>query len=73
MSAEYETRAAVLKALRAGRKPQEVATFLKVHRSLFYRLKKTLDQNQNTEEGEVTPARKQHKKGLLASRGPWIL
>jgi hypothetical protein len=62
MSAEYETRAAVLKALRAGRKPQEIARFLKVHRSLVYRLKKVLDQSQDAGEAEITPARKQHKK-----------
>jgi hypothetical protein len=62
MSAEYETRAAVLKALRAGRKPLEIARFLKVHRSLVYRLKKVLNQNQDAGEADVTPSRKQHKK-----------
>ncbi len=61
VSAKYETRAAVPKALRAGRKPQETAWFLKVHRSLVYHLKKVLDQNQDAEEADVTPAQKQHK------------
>jgi hypothetical protein len=61
VSAKYDTRTAVLKALRAGRKPQETGRFLKVHRSLVYRLKKVLDQNQDAEEADVTPARKEHK------------
>ncbi len=61
VSANYETRAAVPKALRAGRKPQETARCLKVHRSLVCHLKKVLDQNQDAEEADVTPARKQHK------------
>jgi hypothetical protein len=49
VSANYETRTAVLKALRAGRKPLETGRFLKVHRSLVYRFKKVLDQNQDAE------------------------
>ncbi len=39
-------RAAVQKALRAGRNLQEIARFLKVPRSLVYLLKKVLNQNQ---------------------------
>jgi len=62
MSAKYESRAAVLKALRAGRRPQEVASFLKVHRSSVYRLKKDLDKIQDAGKGDVPPAQKQHKK-----------
>ncbi len=51
----------MLKALRSGRKPQETGRFLKVHRSLVYRLKKVLDQNLDAEEADVTPARKEHQ------------
>jgi hypothetical protein len=47
MQVEYKTCAVVLKALRAGRKKQETARFLKVHRSLVYLLKKVLYQNQD--------------------------
>ena len=47
MHAEYKNCAVVLKALRAGRKQQETARFLKVHRSLIYLLKKVLNQNQD--------------------------
>jgi hypothetical protein len=61
VSARYEASAAVLNALRAGRKPQETARILTVHRSLVYRLKNVLDQNQDAEEADVTPARKQHQ------------
>jgi hypothetical protein len=61
ISAKDKTRTAVLKALRAGRKPQETGRFLKVHRSLVYRLKKVLDQNQDAEKADVTPARKEHQ------------
>ncbi len=51
VSAKYKTHTAVLKALRAGRKPQETV----------YRLKKVLDQNQDAEEADVTPAQKEHQ------------
>jgi hypothetical protein len=61
VSAKYETRTAVLKALRAGKKPQETGRFLKVDRSLVYCLKKAMDQNQDPEEADVTPARKEHQ------------
>jgi hypothetical protein len=47
MQAEYKTCPVVLKALCAGRKQQETARFLKVHRSLVYLLKKVLNQNQD--------------------------
>jgi hypothetical protein len=46
--------------MRAGRKPQETAMFLKVHRSLVYRLQTVLDQNYDAEKADVTPVRKQH-------------
>ena len=54
MYAEYKTCAAVLKALRAGRNLQEIAMFLKVHRSLVYLLKKVLNQNQDAGEADAT-------------------
>ncbi len=64
----------MLKALRARRKPQDTGRFLKVHRSLVYRLKKVLDQD--AEEADVTPARKEHifpasvmVLGVISSKG----
>jgi hypothetical protein len=55
MQAEYKTCTAVLKALRAGRNLQEIARFLKVHRSLVYLLKNVLNQNQDAGEADATP------------------
>jgi len=61
MLAEYKTHAALLKALGTRRKTQEIARFLKVHRSLAYHLKKVLDQNQDAREADVTSAQKHTK------------
>jgi hypothetical protein len=55
MYAEYKTFAAVLKALRAGRNLQEIARFLKMHRSLVYLLEYVFNQNQDAGEVDVTP------------------
>ena len=55
MQAKYKTCAAVQKALRAGRNLQEIARFLKVHRSLVYLLKKVLNQYQDAGAEDATP------------------
>ncbi len=47
MQAEYKTCEVVSKALHTGRKQQETARFLIVHRPLVYLLKKVLNQNQD--------------------------
>ena len=49
---EYDKRAAIMVALRAGRKPAEIANFLNLPRSLVYRVKK----------GNGSAERKKHKR-----------
>ncbi len=56
-----------------GRNQQEIARFLKVHMCLVNLLMTVLNQNQDIGEEDVTPVQNSHKKGLLASRGQWIL
>ena len=60
--AEYDRRAAVLQALRAGRTPAEISEFLRVPRSTVYRIAKRVRAQQGGEDGEdqgeVTPEHK---------------
>ncbi|KAF0306140.1 hypothetical protein FJT64_022280 [Amphibalanus amphitrite] len=68
--AEYDRRAAVLQALRAGRSPAEIIEFLRVPRSTVYRIAKRVRAQEGggdgEDEGEVTPERK--KRNSTQSR-----
>jgi hypothetical protein len=72
MCRQHKTCAAVLKALRAGRNLQEIARFLKVHRSLVYLLKKVLNQIQDIGEADATSVQINTKKVLFATHRQWI-
>ncbi len=63
----------MIKALRAGRNRQEIARFLKVHRSLIYLLKKVFELKPGCWVGRCPSYPKLTQKGLLASHGQWIL
>ena len=63
---EYEKRAAIVVALRAERTPPEIANFLKLPRSLVYRVKKQFDAVEDEEEFQ--PSRKKHSRRSDAKR-----
>ena len=75
--AEYDRRAAVLQALRAGRSPAEISEFLRVPRSTVYRIAKRVRAQEgggdSEDEGEVTPERKKRKSGPGKKRTPAFL
>jgi inhibitor of nuclear factor kappa-B kinase subunit alpha len=61
MSSEYDKRAAILVSLRAGRNPPEIADFLKLPRSLIYRVKSDYDAASENQE-EYSASRKEHSR-----------
>lgn len=60
MNREYDNRAAILVALRAGRSPMDIAEFLKLPKTTVYRVKKQFDEAECA--SEVTPDRKKHSR-----------
>ena len=75
--AEYDCRAAVLQALRAGRTPAEINEFLRVPRSTVYRIARRVRAQQGGEDGEdqgeVTPERRKRESGPGRKRTPAFL
>ncbi|UYV74489.1 K02A2.6-like [Cordylochernes scorpioides] len=57
---EFENRAAVIVALRAGRSPKEIVDFLKLPKTTIYRVKKQFDEADSNKEGIAT--RKKHSR-----------
>ncbi|UYV69528.1 K02A2.6-like [Cordylochernes scorpioides] len=57
---EFENRAAIIVALRAGRSPKEMVDFLKLPKTTIYRVKKQFDEADSNKEGIDT--RKKHSR-----------
>ncbi|UYV72599.1 HELQ, partial [Cordylochernes scorpioides] len=57
---EFENRAAIIVALRAGRSPKEIVDFLKLPKTTIYRVKKQFDEADSNKEGIAT--RKKHSR-----------
>ncbi|UYV83395.1 hypothetical protein LAZ67_23000870 [Cordylochernes scorpioides] len=57
---EFENRAAIIVALRAGRSPKERVDFLKLPKTTIYRVKKQFDEADSNKEGIAT--RKKHSR-----------
>ncbi|UYV79804.1 hypothetical protein LAZ67_18000702, partial [Cordylochernes scorpioides] len=51
---EFENRAAIIVALRAGRAPKEIVDFLKLPKTTIYRVKKQFDEADSNKEGIAT-------------------
>ncbi|UYV66796.1 hypothetical protein LAZ67_4002874, partial [Cordylochernes scorpioides] len=62
---EFENRAAIIVALRAGRSPKEIVDFLKLPKTTIYRVKKQFDEADSNKEGIAT--RKKHSR-----RSDWV-
>ncbi len=60
MTSEYDKRAAISVALRAERTPMETVEFLKLPKSLVYRVKKNYDAAEN--QKDFCPSRKKHAR-----------
>ncbi|UYV61207.1 hypothetical protein LAZ67_1003813 [Cordylochernes scorpioides] len=48
---EFQNRAAIIVALRAGRSPKEIVDFLKLPKTTIYRVKKQFDEADSNKEG----------------------
>ncbi|UYV82172.1 hypothetical protein LAZ67_21001247 [Cordylochernes scorpioides] len=57
---EFENRAAIIVALRAGRSPKEIVDFLKLPKTTIYRVKNQFDEADSNKEGIAT--RKKHSR-----------
>ncbi|UYV73977.1 hypothetical protein LAZ67_11001680 [Cordylochernes scorpioides] len=57
---EFENRAAIIVALRAGRSPKKIVDFLKLPKTTIYRVKKQFDEADSNKEGIAT--RKKHSR-----------
>ncbi|UYV68049.1 hypothetical protein LAZ67_5002908 [Cordylochernes scorpioides] len=64
---EFENRAAIIVALRAGRSPKEIVDFLKLPKTTIYRVKKQFDEADSNKEGIAT--RKKHSRRSDRVRG----
>ncbi|UYV78053.1 hypothetical protein LAZ67_15003314 [Cordylochernes scorpioides] len=64
---EFENRAAIIVALRAGRSPKEIVNFLKLPKTTIYRVKKQFDEADSNKEGIAT--RKKHSRRSDRVRG----
>ncbi|UYV71665.1 hypothetical protein LAZ67_8004029 [Cordylochernes scorpioides] len=64
---EFENRAAIIVALRAGRSPKEIVDFLKLLKTTIYRVKKQFDEADSNKEGIAT--RKKHSRRSDRVRG----
>ncbi|UYV65220.1 hypothetical protein LAZ67_3003627 [Cordylochernes scorpioides] len=64
---EFENRAAIIVALRAGRSPKEIVDFLKLPKTTIYRVKKQFDEADSSKEGIAT--RKKHSRRSDRVRG----
>ncbi|UYV68766.1 hypothetical protein LAZ67_6000748 [Cordylochernes scorpioides] len=64
---EFENRAAIIVALRAGRSPKEIVDFLKLPKTTIYRVKKQFDEADSNKEGIAT--RKKHSRRSDRIRG----
>ncbi|UYV75516.1 hypothetical protein LAZ67_13000463 [Cordylochernes scorpioides] len=64
---EFENRAAIIVALRAGRSPKEIVDFLKLPKTTIYRVKKQFDEADSNKEGIAT--RKKHSRRSDMVRG----
>ncbi|UYV75798.1 hypothetical protein LAZ67_13001387 [Cordylochernes scorpioides] len=64
---EFENRAAIIVALRAGRSPKEIVDFLKLPKPTIYRVKKQFDEADSNKEGIAT--RKKHSRRSDRVRG----
>ena len=66
MSSEYDKRAAIVVALRAGRSTREISEFLGLPKDLVHRTKRSYDASENPEE--FCPSRKKHARRSDAKR-----
>ncbi|UYV68980.1 hypothetical protein LAZ67_6001880 [Cordylochernes scorpioides] len=64
---EFENRAAIIVALRAGRSPKEIVDFLKLPKTTIYRVKKQFVEADSNKEGIAT--RKKHSRRSDRVRG----
>lgn len=66
MPSEYDKRAAIVVALRAGRSTREISEFLGLPKDLVHRTKRSYDASENLEE--FCPSRKKHARRSDAKR-----
>lgn len=71
-SAEYNRRAAVIEALRAGRSPTEIIRFFGYPRSTVYDIAQKYADAEKSEEGSANPARQSHSREKTA-RAPNVV
>ncbi|UYV65933.1 hypothetical protein LAZ67_3005915 [Cordylochernes scorpioides] len=64
---EFENRAAIIVALRAGKSPKEIVDFLKLPKTTIYRVKKQFDEADSNKERIAT--RKKHSRRSDRVRG----
>ncbi|CAK9827593.1 Transposable element Tcb1 transposase [Anthophora retusa] len=62
-SVEYNRRAAIIEALRAGRSAAEIILFFKYPRSTVYDIVQRYAAAEKSEEGSANPTRRTHSKG----------
>ncbi len=72
MSSEFERRAAIIVALRAGHTPPEIADFLKLPKSTVGDVARRFFAAEESEEGSGCPERKKHVRERLVRSSDMI-